>query len=568
MVRYRTRDGREVQTQGAGLGSRSAEGNVYETDRPGLVAKIYHKPSKTRREKLEAMLLNPVTERVAHTDHVSVAWPRKILVDGGGSFCGFLMPAVRGAVTPFTLSHPRARRLKAPGESWRRLHVMAGNLAHAVALVHEAGHVIGDFNIKNVLVTDRALVTLVDCDSFQIKDPIQKRYFPATKGLFPGYSSPEYIRSFKTQPVTLRTPEQDNFVLAIFVFLLLLNYHPFTGGYASGNHNATDDDLIEQGDWAFGTGGVMRPHPLLPRLDDIDPGVAALLRKAFEEGHHVAERRPKPTDWIRAIRAAEQKLVQCSANANHQYTGTSSGCPWCRIVRLGHDDPFPGLSHPSPGARSTSGGRPAGRKKPPSRASAQTRSKATSAAGPSSTRVLSALRWTAAAQWLKGWWNSLTIQGAVVAVLVGVVLLVAIANLRQVGEPPVWPRTSPTPTNTVARPTNEPRAGKPAVEDAQVVDRASPHREDDAERYQPLLASMESALAQASDHANAGEYVEAGALIDGALREMRRSAAFSSLPTAVREKVRELEARKSQLRDACEAEALVLRRRGLTVRCP
>ena len=55
-----------------------------------------------------------------------------------------------------------------PDASWAFLVRTARNLAAAFDVVHRHGHVIGDVNQGNVVVSRKATVRLIDCDSFQV----------------------------------------------------------------------------------------------------------------------------------------------------------------------------------------------------------------------------------------------------------------------------------------------------------------------------------------------------------------------------------------------------------------
>src|SRR5262245_18887992 len=80
----------------------------------------------------------------------------------------------------------------APGFSWKYLVVAGANIASLVELLHLQGHVFGDLNEENILLTDRALVTVVDCDSMQIRDRVSGRSYrsPVVRE---AYISPERL---------------------------------------------------------------------------------------------------------------------------------------------------------------------------------------------------------------------------------------------------------------------------------------------------------------------------------------------------------------------------------------
>lgn len=65
-------------------------------------------------------------------------------------------------------AHPRPSMPQwGRGFNFRYLSHTAMNLASAVETAHSGGAVLGDFNERNILVTDTTQVSLVDCDSMQ-----------------------------------------------------------------------------------------------------------------------------------------------------------------------------------------------------------------------------------------------------------------------------------------------------------------------------------------------------------------------------------------------------------------
>ena len=134
---------------------------------PALVAKIYHAHRAEREAKLKAMLAKVPVQPASHT---AIAWPIELLYQRG-RLVGFLMPKIDGYSPIFNYYNPVRRKKLAPDAGLRYLHRVASNLAVVVESVYLAGHLVGDLNESNVLVNARALVPLVDTDSFQIQDP-------------------------------------------------------------------------------------------------------------------------------------------------------------------------------------------------------------------------------------------------------------------------------------------------------------------------------------------------------------------------------------------------------------
>lgn len=130
-----------------------------------LVAKVYTKEQDTQKQaKLRAMIGLAPQELMRVT-----AWPQSTVHKGaGGSIIGFVMRKVEQAKEIHTLYSPAHRKITFPEADWRSLITTAMNCAAALENVHCCGMVMGDVNERNEFVSASGLVTLIDCDSFQI----------------------------------------------------------------------------------------------------------------------------------------------------------------------------------------------------------------------------------------------------------------------------------------------------------------------------------------------------------------------------------------------------------------
>ena len=153
--------------------TRGGEANIYEV--PGAadyIAKLYHKPTNEHAVKLKAMLLNPPDQSSGVHGRPMVAWPTEILITttNPSSFAGFVMPRIMGAKEVFEVYVPQSRLKFCTGFNYKYLMRTARNISSAVHSLHEKGYVIGDINERNVLVSPDALITIIDVDSFQVRD--------------------------------------------------------------------------------------------------------------------------------------------------------------------------------------------------------------------------------------------------------------------------------------------------------------------------------------------------------------------------------------------------------------
>src|SRR5215470_9999801 len=184
-----------------------AEGEVYEIqDQSDLVAKIYHQPPPPEKAEKLVALSRLGNERLFNLS----AWPVDVLRDtSDGAVVGFIMKKISGAEEVHALHSPKSRLQKFPDASWAFLIYVAANLARAVAAIHDHGLVVGDLNPKNILVTKKATVYLLDCDSFQIT--ADGKTYRCEAG-FPEYTPPE-LQGLPFKKID-RKPEHDYFGLA------------------------------------------------------------------------------------------------------------------------------------------------------------------------------------------------------------------------------------------------------------------------------------------------------------------------------------------------------------------
>jgi len=168
-------------------GKSGGEGTVYFIQENRLeCAKIYHQQKITveLHEKILTMVNNPPDDPTWSTiKHRSIAWPRAVLYKDPKKtqFIGFTMPFIDTKVFQEVHKYydPSDRLKNFSGDfTWRYLFTVAYNITSAIAAIHEKNHCIGDLRETNILVAPNALITLIDCDSFQIMDKdLRKVYF-------------------------------------------------------------------------------------------------------------------------------------------------------------------------------------------------------------------------------------------------------------------------------------------------------------------------------------------------------------------------------------------------------
>ena len=308
---------------GPALG-RGGEGAVYEiAGRPGFVAKVYHQPiSANKALKLDSMA------RQAHPSLLEIAaWPVDVLRPRPDARVqGFVMPRVNGYREIHSLYGPSHRKKAFPQADWSFLVHAARNLASAFEAIHARGHVIGDVNPGNVVVSPQALVKLIDCDSFQISAGGQ--LFLCDVGV-PQFTAPELQgQSFHG---LRRTPDHDAFGLALLCFhLLFMGRHPFAGRYR-GKGDMPIERAIRECRFAFGRHAhtrQMEPPPHTLPFSALPATVADLFEHAFASPK-LAQGRPGAHDWLRALEQLSADLRACARNSVHKYPRSLPDCPWC-----------------------------------------------------------------------------------------------------------------------------------------------------------------------------------------------------------------------------------------------
>ncbi len=176
------------------------EGDVF------LVENLPDQAVKSSKERLRVSREPKVRAMIGGSLAVStnlVAFPFEITTDLTGGFGGFAMRLVKSFWPMHEFYRPKSRKLQYPKADYRHLVHVAFNLARAVEK-YETGCVIGDFNHSGVIISQDAVVALIDADSF--RSTINGRSYPCVVGV-PDCTPPELQgRDLKT---ITRTKAQD-----------------------------------------------------------------------------------------------------------------------------------------------------------------------------------------------------------------------------------------------------------------------------------------------------------------------------------------------------------------------
>jgi DNA-binding helix-hairpin-helix protein with protein kinase domain len=327
---------------------RGGEAQVYPVlELPYMVAKIYApgKATTERAQKLVVMMANPPEAPRSGDDHVPLAWPHSLLtrLDDANAVVGFLMPRAHAVAQVIDYYNPQRRLELCPLFDYRYLLRTARNLAATTRTVHARGYVIGDLKHSNVLVSQTALVTLVDTDSFQVRDPQTGRIYPCQVGT-PDYTPPE--RQQDHAPTVPLTPEHDLFALGVLIFQLLMEgTHPFAGVYTGEGDPPPFEERIAAGHFPYSANpGPYRPgRRTAPPFEMLPPSLQTQFLRCFEVGHTDPTARPDAHTWQTTLDAVCRTLAPCADNPHHFYSAHLSACPWCerRDTQLRGLDSFP-----------------------------------------------------------------------------------------------------------------------------------------------------------------------------------------------------------------------------------
>ena len=322
---YRTGTGREIRLRD--LIGKGGEGAVFDVDGENdLAAKIYTDGKHLeRREKIMTMVSAQFYKRSSF-----VAFPIDILLNERGEFVGFTMRKVRGVKPIHDLYAPASRKVEFPKANFRFLARTATNVARAIASVHQTGCVIGDINHSGFLVSERATVTLIDADSFQIR--AGTKVYRCRVGV--GEYTPPELQGIALDTVD-REPAHDTFGLAVMVFqLLFMGRHPFAGRYG-GLGDMPIEKAIKEGRFAYSVQRraetKMAPPPFAPTLSDVTPELALAFERSFVSNPAQFRNRPTAADWVNVLSRFETELIPCGINPAHHRPKNTRECPWCRL---------------------------------------------------------------------------------------------------------------------------------------------------------------------------------------------------------------------------------------------
>ena len=326
-------------TLGKELGA-GGEGSVFDIrNEPDVVVKIYHPERRTSDvfRKLDLMIQYPPRTEDEHSGHLYVAWPKHLVYDSADNAIGFAMPKVNKKNSLFDYYIPSRRKKSAQHVNYRSLCKVAQSLAKSLDELHGRGYVVGDINESNAYIVEDDHVTLIDSDSFQVRD-----YQTTPNAVYrcivgkPEYTPPELQgMSFKNID---RAPFHDRFALAVAIYQLLMEgSHPFRGIYRGAGEPPKVEAYISRGYFLHrkSKSVPLAPTPTAVPWESLHSNIRELFVRCFDKGHTDPQSRPEPKEWASALEQAMKDLNQCKVNPNHWYFSENpnhakgAGCTWC-----------------------------------------------------------------------------------------------------------------------------------------------------------------------------------------------------------------------------------------------
>ncbi|MBP5180191.1 MAG: hypothetical protein J6127_02765 [Clostridiales bacterium] len=193
--------------------SSGAEGMVFTTNDPKIVAKIYHKGIITplRWKKLQ-------TQVEMGINAVGLCWPKDLLYYRGVPV-GYTMIMGKGRTLGNVFDGPDALLNSFP--NWKRLDIVStlADLLEKYIYLHMNGIIAGDIQMKNALIYSSNAIYLIDMDSVQVDNlpcPVGTEEFTDPRLWGTDFAS------------FLRRLEDEDYSIAMLVFsLLFCGLHPY-----------------------------------------------------------------------------------------------------------------------------------------------------------------------------------------------------------------------------------------------------------------------------------------------------------------------------------------------------
>jgi DNA-binding helix-hairpin-helix protein with protein kinase domain len=175
---------------------------------------------------------------------------------------------------------------------------------------------------------------LIDSDSFQVNASGNLHLCEVGVSHF----TPPELQGLSSFQGYTRTPNHDNFGLALLIFHLLFGgRHPYSGvPLKAGVGDALETD-IKGFRYAYARDASSRgisPPPRSIPMSMVPDSMEAMFQMAFTEKGALGGR-PTAKQWEAALDGVRNRLKKCGASSVHVYPDHLSKCPWCALEQQG-----------------------------------------------------------------------------------------------------------------------------------------------------------------------------------------------------------------------------------------
>lgn len=215
------------------------EGHIYQTNYPGILAKIFTKPKPLFDiEKYRYLVKNKI-------NNPYIIWPEDLILNGN-QVIGYTMKEVKGAVNlmEFVQTGQGPKRSTQKFKTYNEIkrldlvNIIINLLTH-IAYLHDRNIILVDLKPANFMYREKTNeVFLIDIDGYQVGE------FIAT-ATTPGYVAPEILKDARLMRTTYYDREFDNYAIFVLLFYLLTKITPFL---------QSERETIITGDFRFAKG--------------------------------------------------------------------------------------------------------------------------------------------------------------------------------------------------------------------------------------------------------------------------------------------------------------------------
>lgn len=286
------------------------EGEVYKIDSPSnynnKCIKLYLEKyrNREREEKILYMVQNRPSK--VEGDGYIICWPQELIYQDG-LFSGFVMHRAPDSIELSRLCLDKLNRTLS--DEWHTKYdmykqngklsrlKMCVNIAYAINNIHSMGiHTMVDMKPKNILITHKGGVFLVDMDSIQIGGENKVQHHASA--LTPEYAPPE--RNYLNLKLDYIPLSWDRFSIAVMFYQILLGIHPYTATFGSPyDNNDTIEMSITKGLFVHGSKAALITAlpPLHNGFKSFPQELRDLFVRSFEDGNSAPQKRPSIDEW-------------------------------------------------------------------------------------------------------------------------------------------------------------------------------------------------------------------------------------------------------------------------------